>query len=81
MPVGIAIRDDVGITHWAPYSEKNAGSVDAGRRIVRELQRAGRPRLALACQGWNHPAPNVNQVRRVSTLVSSVTCMACILRM
>lgn len=80
MAVGIAIRDDVGITHWAPYSEKGGKGSDIGRRIVRELQRAGRPKLALACEGYNSPATHVNQVRRVSTLVSSVTCMACILR-
>lgn len=78
MMIGIAVRDDVGITHWAPYSNKGG---DAGRRIARELQRASKPRLVLTCEGYDHPAPRVNQVRRVSTLVASVTCMACIRRM
>lgn len=81
MAIGIAVRDDAGITHWAPYSEKSGKSSDTGRRIVREFGRASKPRLALACEGWNHPALHVNQVRRVSTRVASVTCMTCILRM
>ncbi len=79
MAVGIAVRDNVGITHWAPYS--NAKGNNAGRQIIRELQKSGLPKLTLACEGWNHPAPHVNQVRRVSTLMSNVTCMTCILRM
>lgn len=78
MTVGIAIRDDVGITHWAPYSNRSERAVYTGQSIARELRKTGKPRLLLACEGYNRC---INQVRRVSTLVSSVTCMACILRM
>ena len=78
MAVGIAIRDDIGITQWAPYSEKGG---NAGRQIIRQLQMAAKPKLALACEGWNNPTPRVRQIKRVSTRISSVTCMACILRM
>ncbi len=74
MAIGIAVRDNVGITHWARYSEKG------GKAIVRELRKISIPNLTLACEGWHNRVPRVNQVRRVSTLVSSVTCMACILR-
>jgi len=78
MAVGIAVRDGVGITHWAPYSETHGKANDSGRNIVRELQKAGKPKLSLACEGWKCPNPHVNQVKRVSTLITSVTCMACI---
>lgn len=81
MAVGIAVRDDVGITHWAPYSARRDRISDSGRNIVRELRKAGKPRLSLACEGWKCPNPRVNQVKRVSTLITSVTCMACIRRM
>lgn len=78
MAVGIAIRDDVGITHWAPYSSKSDRAVYTGQSIARELRKTSKPRLMLACEGYNQ---RINQVRRVSTLISSVTCMTCILRM
>lgn len=81
MAIGIAVRDDVGVTHWAPYTEKGGRSNDSGRNIVRELQKTGKPNLTLACEGWNRMAQRINQVRRVSTRVASVTCMACIRRM
>lgn len=81
MAVGIAICDDVGVTHWAPYSEKQGKANDSGRNIVRELQKTGKPKLSLACEGWKCPNPQVHQAKRVSTRVASVTCMACITRM
>lgn len=81
MAVGIAIRDDVGITHWAPYSEKHGATNDSGRNIVREFQKTSRPKLSLACEGWKSPNSTINQIKRVSTRVASVTCMACITRM
>ncbi len=80
MTVGIAVRDVAGVTHWAPYTEKGGRSNDSGRNIVREMQRTGKPNLVLACEGWNHLVRRVDQVRRVSTRVAGVTCMACILR-
>lgn len=80
MAVGIAVRDAVGITHWAPYSEKHGKANDSGRNIVRELQKTGRPKLGLACEIWNPMNPRISQIKRVSTRVTSVTCMACILR-
>jgi hypothetical protein len=43
--VGIAVRDDLGITHWAPFSNKGGRASDAGRNITRELRRAGKPAL------------------------------------
>lgn len=81
MMVGIAIRDDAGVTHWAPYSSKSERAICTGQNITRELRRTSKPKLSLACEGYNSPNTRVNQVRRVSTLVSSVTCMTCILRM
>lgn len=81
MAVGIAVRDDVGITHWAPYSEKHGKANDSGRNIVREMQKPTRPNLALSCEGWEVSNRRVNQVKRVSTLITRVTCMACITRM
>ncbi len=81
MAVGIAVRDNAGITHWAPYSEKGGAGSDSGRNIIRELQRTGKPALVLACEGWGCLARHVNQVKRVSTRITSVTCMTCITRM
>lgn len=78
MTVGIAVRDDAGITHWAPYSDKGGKASDAGRNIVREMQKTGKPRLFLLCDNSN---THVNQAKRVSTRVASVTCMTCIIRM
>lgn len=78
MMVGIAVRDDAGITHWAPFSNKGGKASDAGRIITRELQKIGKPKLILMCE-WNYSAPRINQVKRVSTRVASVTCMTCIL--
>lgn len=81
MTVGIAVRDDAGITHWAPFSSKNDRAMDTGRKIVQELRRISKPALILTCEGWDCPARHVNQVKRVSTRVTSVTCMTCIIRM
>lgn len=75
MAIGIAVRDDLGITHWAPFSEQGGG-VDSAQAIAREFRRGGKPRLKIACEGWSR-AEGANQVRRVSTLTRSVTCMAC----
>lgn len=80
MTVGIAVRDDAGITHWAPFSNKGGKGSDAGRHIVREMQKANKPKLFLTCEGWDNPQ-RINQVKRVSTRVASVTCMTCIVRM
>ena len=81
MTIGIAIRDAVGVTHWAPYSEKGARASNSARSIFREFQRVSKPRLSLACEDWKCLNSQVNQVRRVSTLISSVTCIACITRL
>ena len=80
MTVGIAVRDDAGITHWAPFSNKGSKSSDAGRSIVREMQRTDKPELILTCEGWDNPQ-RINQVKRVSTRIASVTCMTCIVWM
>ena len=81
MTVGIAVRDDAGITHWASYSSKNYKVMDIGRMIAQELRRTDKPALVLACEGWDCQARHVNQVKRVSTRVTSVTCMTCIIQM
>jgi hypothetical protein len=73
MAIGIAVRDDLGITHWAPFSERGGGA-DSAQAIAREFRRGGKPRLRIACEGF---VRSVNQVKRVSTLTRSVTCMAC----
>jgi hypothetical protein len=75
MAIGIAVQDDLGITHWAPFSEQGGGA-DSAQAIAREFRRGGKPRLRIACEGWGL-AKGANQVRRVSTLTRSVTCMAC----
>lgn len=79
MAIGIAVRDDLGITHWAPFSERGGG-VDSAQAIAREFRRGSKPALRLACEGWSL-AGRANQVRRVSTLTRSVTCMACASRL
>lgn len=84
MAAGIAILDDMGITHWAPYTEKHGKANDSGRNIVREFQKTSRPQLLLACEGYKRLYPHancVNQVKRVSTRVVSVTCITCMTRM
>ena len=81
MTVGIAVRDDAGITHWAPYSNKDGKASNAGRNIVREMQKTTKPRLYLMCENYENSPPRINQVKRVSTRIASVTCMTCIVRM
>lgn len=78
MAAGIAVRDILGITHWAPFSEKGGRANDAGRHIRKAFERPGPPNLSLACEGWQNPTPKVKQVKCVATLVSRVTCMACL---
>jgi hypothetical protein len=75
--IGIAVRDDLGITHWAPFSETKGRGTDSARAIARQFGRGAPPRLSLACEGWWSGGPRVRQVRRVSTLTRNVTCMAC----
>lgn len=72
MTIGIAVRDDLGITHWAPFSEKGGGT-DSARAIARVFRREGKPKLFIACAN----GCRANQVKCVSTLTRSVTCMAC----
>jgi hypothetical protein len=70
MAIGIAVRDDLGITHWAPFSERGGGT-DSVQAIARQFKRGGKPRLSIACDS------RASLVRRVSTFTRNVTCMAC----
>ena len=74
MTVGIAVLDEHGVVHWAPYSGKGGASSDAGKMIARQMTARSPPSLRLACER----EPRVRQVKRVSTLTRSVTCMACV---
>lgn len=74
MAIGIAIRDERGITHWAPFSARKDRMVDSARAIAREFNRGSKPRLGLACDPTGQQAV---QVRRISTFTRDVTCMAC----
>lgn len=78
MAVGIAIRDDVGIIHWAPFSTRRDRTIETGRAITRELRKTGKPKLILSCE---RQTSRINQIKRISTRVASVTCIACIVAM
>lgn len=74
MAAGIAVLDDNGVTHWASYSTAPNKAMNSARAITRAMQARTPPRHFLVCDAGQR----VRQVRRVSTRVRDVSCMACV---
>lgn len=68
---GLALRDDEGVVHWAPFSDLDSD------RFLQKLIDDGNVQWSVSCEG--HLTPRI--VAGVAIRSSAVTCLVCLERL